>query len=67
MAEQCARKSNENAERRSGPLGDDLEPIEVQREDVEISCEEDEEPLKSRSSQGTIEPKNPTNRKRKQK
>ena len=36
MAEQCARKSNAKSEHRSGPIGDDMEPIEAPREDVEM-------------------------------
>ena len=36
MAEQCARMSNENCEHGSG---DDIEPAEVPREDVEMETD----------------------------
>ena len=47
MAKQCARKSDENSEHGSGPKGDDVEPIEAHREDVEMRNDEDEEPLEA--------------------
>ena len=47
MAEQCARKSNENSEQDLAATGDDIEPIEIPSEDVEMGSGEDEEPLEA--------------------
>ena len=44
MAEQRARKSNENSESRCGTIVDDIKTIEESRGDVEMGNEEDEEP-----------------------
>ena len=45
MAEQCARKSNDNSEHR---VGHDTEPSEAPREDVEMGNDADEELWKQR-------------------
>ena len=55
MAEQCARKSNDNSD--VAPVGDDIESVEDSREDVETGNEEEES---SESEAPTVEmnPKN---------
>ena len=60
MAEQCARKSNENSENGSGPIGDDAEP------NVEMRNDEDGEPLEAEVPRGRMNPKNPTSREKQQ-
>ena len=55
MAEQCARKSNEN----SAPIGDDIEPVGESRADVEMGNEEDEEPLEADIPRVRMNPMNP--------
>ena len=62
MAEQCAHKSDENSKHGSGPLGDDMEPIEAPREDVEEGTDEDEEPLEAEVPRTRMNPKNSTSR-----
>ena len=44
------------------PIGDDIEPIEVPRADVEMGNDEDEEPLEAESPRVRMHPKNPTSR-----
>ena len=44
------------------PSGDDVEPIEAPREDVEMGNEEDEEPLEAEVPTARNKPKNPTSR-----
>ena len=62
MAEQCARKSNENSESRCSTNCDDIEPIGESRADVEMGNDEDEEPLEAEISRVRRNPKNPTSR-----
>ena len=45
-----------------GQIGDDIEPIEVPREDVEMENDEDEEPLEAEIPRARKNPKNPTSR-----
>ena len=59
MAEQCARKSNENSELRCST---NIEPVGESRADVEMGCEEDEEPLEAEVPRVRMNPKNPTSR-----
>ena len=56
MAEQCARKSNDNSE----PNGDDIEPVGESRADVEMGNDEDEEPLEAEIPRARMNPKNPS-------
>ena len=44
------------------PMGDDIEPIEAPREDVEMGHDEDEEPLEAEVPRARKNPKNPTSR-----
>ena len=44
------------------PIGDDIEPIEAPREDVEKGNEEYEEPLEAEIPSARMNPKNPTSR-----
>ena len=44
------------------PIGDDIEPIETPREDVEMGNDEDEEPLNAEVPRARMNPKNPTSR-----
>ena len=46
------------------PIGDDIEPIEVPQEDVEMENDEDEdeEPLEAEVPRARMNPKNPTSR-----
>ena len=44
------------------PIGDDVEPIEAPREDVEMRNAEDEEPLEAKVPRARMNPKNPTGR-----
>ena len=44
------------------PIGDDIEPIEVPREDVGMGNDEDEEPLEAEVLRARMNPKNPTSR-----
>ena len=41
------------------PIGDDIEPIEVPRADVEMGNDDDEEPLEAESPRVRMHPKNP--------
>ena len=41
------------------PIGDDIEPIDVPREDVEMENDEDEEPLEAEVPRTRMTPKNP--------
>ena len=41
-------------------IGDDVEPIEAPREDVEMRNDEDEEPLEAEVLRARMNPKNPT-------
>ena len=54
MAEQCARKSNENPE--SG-----CEHFEARRQYVEMGNDEDGKPLEAEVPRARMNPKNPTN------
>ena len=62
MAEQCARKFNENSESRFAPIGDDIEPVGESRAGVEMGNEEDEDPLQAEIPRVRMNPKNPTSR-----
>ena len=44
------------------PIGDDIEPIEAPREDVEMRNDEDKEPLETNFPRARMNPKNPTSR-----
>ena len=44
------------------PIGDDIEPVEKSRADVEMGNEEDEEPLEAEIPRVRMNPKNPTSR-----
>ena len=44
------------------PIGDDIEPIEAPREDVEMGNDEDEEPLEAKFPRTIMTPKNPMSR-----
>ena len=44
------------------PTGDDIEPVEESRADVEMGSEEDEEPLEAEVPRVRMNPKNPTSR-----
>ena len=57
MAEQCARKPDENSGRGSGPIGDDVEPIEAPPEDVKMRSA-----LVAEVPFARMNPKNPTSR-----
>ena len=62
MAEQCARKSDENSERDVAPTGDDIEPVGESRADVEMENEEGEEPLDAAIPRVRMNLKNPSSR-----
>ena len=62
MAEQRARKSKKNFKKDLVPIGDDTEPIEAPREDVERGNDEDEESLAAEVARARRNPKNPTSR-----
>ena len=62
VEEQRARKSNEDSEHRSAPIGDDIVPIGAPREDVEMGNDEDQEPLEAEVPRARLNPKNPTSR-----
>ena len=66
MAEQCARKSNENSGSRCSTNCDDIEPIVESRVDVETGNDEDEEPLEVEIPRVRMNPKNPTSRKKRE-
>ena len=57
MAEQCARKSNENSDH--GPGSSSVMTL-APREDVEMGNDEDEEPLEAEDPKAKMKPKNPT-------
>ena len=44
------------------PIGDDIEPVEVRREGVEIGNDEEEEHLEAEIPRARMNPKNPTSR-----
>ena len=44
------------------PIGDDIEPIQAPREDVEMGNDEHDEPLKPEVLRARMNPKNPTSR-----
>ena len=44
------------------PIGNDIEPFEAPREDVETGNDEDEETLEAEVSRARMNPKNPTSR-----
>ena len=48
------------------PIGDDIEPVDVFRDDFGTGNDEDEEPLEAEISRVTMNPKNPTNREEKE-
>ena len=44
------------------PIDDDVEPVEVPREDVGMGNDEEEEPLEAEIPRARMNPKNPTSR-----
>ena len=44
------------------PIGADIEPLEVPREDFEMRCEEEEEPLEAEVPKARFNLNNPTSR-----
>ena len=46
------------------PSSDDIEPVQVLREDVEMANDEDEEPLEAEVPRARMNPNNPTSRER---
>ena len=59
MVEQRARKPKKTLDKGVAPFGDDVEPIEVKREDVEMGNDEDEEPLEAEVPRARMKSKNP--------
>ena len=67
MAEQCACKSDQKKLLIDvAPLGDDIEPVGESRADVEMGNKEDDEPLEAEIPRVRMNPKNHTNREKKE-